>query len=54
MNGLPGMNDKTEGLFAWNLLNKLESMMNEEGRKRKREMNNAFIVSFSKDEKLTI
>ena len=52
MNGLPGMNDKTEGLFAWNLLNKLESMMNEEGRKRKREMNNAFIVSFSKDEKI--
>ena len=26
--------------------------MNEEGRKRKREMNNAFIVSFSKDEKI--
>lgn len=47
MNGLPGMNDKTEGLFAWNILNKLESMKNEEGRKRKREINNAFIVSFS-------
>ena len=51
MNGLPGMNDKTEGLFAWNLLNKLNSMANEEGRRRKREINNAFIVSFSKDDK---
>lgn len=50
MNGLPGMNDKTEGLFAWNLLNRIESMQNEEGRKRKREINNAFIVSFSKEE----
>ena len=49
MNGLPGMNDKTEGLFAWNLLNKLDSMANEEGRRRKRDINNAFIVSFSKE-----
>ncbi len=52
MNGLPGMNDRTEGLFAWNLLNKTESMLNEEVRKRKREINNAFIVSFSKDDKI--
>lgn len=49
MNGLPGMNDKTEGLFAWNLLNRLDSMTNEEGRRRKRDINNAFIVSFSKE-----
>lgn len=48
MNGLPGMNDKGEGLFAWDMINKTEKISNEEFRSRKSQINNAFIVSFSK------
>ena len=47
MNGLPGMNDKNEGLFAWNMIYKLDNTDNEENKKRRRETNNAFIVSYS-------
>ena len=47
MNGLPGMNDRNEGLFAWNMIYKLESADNEANKKRRRETNNAFIVSYS-------
>lgn len=49
MNGLPGMNDKTEGLFAWNMLYNADKLENDELRKRMREINNAFIVSFSQE-----
>lgn len=47
MNGLPGMNDRNEGLFAWNMIYKLDQTDNEENKKRRRETNNAFIVSYS-------
>lgn len=47
MNGLPGMNDKNEGLFAWNMIYKLENTANEDNKMRRRETNNAFIVSYS-------
>ena len=47
MNGLPGMNDRNEGLFAWDMIYKLDNTDNEENKKRRREINNAFIVSYS-------
>ena len=52
MNSLPGMNDKSEGLFAWELLYKSEKFSNDAFRKRLREINNAYIVSFSHEDKL--
>lgn len=48
MNGLPGMNDKGEGLFAWSLVSPAESTI--ENRvliDRKKLVNDAFITSFS-------
>ena len=47
MNGLPGMNDRNEGLFAWDMIYRVEKTKNEEYKKRKSEINNVFIVSFS-------
>ena len=52
MNGLPGMNDKGEGLFAWNLIYKADETNNEEYKRRKRDINNAYIVSFSSQDKI--
>lgn len=48
MNGLPGMNDRVEGLFAWSLINDVEKTDNKENKRRKKSVNNAFIVSYSK------
>ncbi len=48
MNGLPGMNDKGEGLFAWNMVSPAENTV--ENRlliNRKKLVNDAFITSFS-------
>ena len=50
MNGLPGMNDKTEGLFAWDIIYKSDSTDNQNERRRNDEINNAFIVSFSDED----
>lgn len=52
LNGLPGMNDRTEGLYVWNLINNLDKVPNDENKRRKRTINNAFILSFSKEEKI--
>ena len=52
MNGLPGMNDKFEGLFAWNIINDEQRLTTEVIKKRKGLINNAFIVSFSHIKKL--
>ena len=57
MNGLPGMNDKEEGLFAWKIINNEETVPNEENKRRKRAINDAFIVSLSEGiqkDKLTL
>lgn len=47
MNGLPGMNDKNEGLFAWDLINPRQDLSNEVGKKRQELSNNVFIISYS-------
>lgn len=52
MNGLPGMNDRTEGLFAWSLLYNPNELENDELRKSMSEINNAYIVSFSHEDKI--
>lgn len=52
MNGLPGMNDKNEGLFAWNIINDPNKMPNNEIKRRKELINNAYIVSFSSEKKI--
>lgn len=52
MNGLPGMNDKNEGLFAWNIINNPDSMPTEEMIRRKQLTNNIFIVSLSDKSKI--
>jgi len=52
MNGLPGMNDKNEGLFAWNIINDPYSMPTDEIKRRKELINNAYIVSFSSEKKI--
>lgn len=52
MNGLPGMNDKGEGLFAWNLIYKEDKVNNDVYKQQKREINNAFIISFSSNLKI--
>jgi len=49
MNGLPGMNDRNEGLFAWNLIYK-DNVLNESFKESNREINNAFIVSYSSED----
>lgn len=51
MNGLPGMNDNSEGLYAWNILYENKNTDIEILEKRKRLLNNAFIVSYSVYEK---
>lgn len=50
LNGLPGMNDKDEGLCAWNLIYTSEDVR-DKIIKRDMEINNAFIVSYSDIEK---
>ena len=52
MNGLPGMNDKGEGLFAWNMVLPPDMSSSEENARRLREINNTFIVSFSDESKI--
>lgn len=52
MNGLPGMNDKDEGLLAWNIIYGTDNTENEENKRRKGLINNAFIVSFSSEKKI--
>lgn len=52
MNGLPGMNDKDEGLFAWNMINDTKKLSNDEVKKRKALINNAFIISYSYKSKI--
>ena len=52
MNGLPGMNDKDEGLLAWNIIYGTGNTENEENKRRKGLINNAFIVSFSSEKKI--
>lgn len=53
MNGLPGMNDRDEGLCAWNLVyDKDNDFTTDFITKRDMEINNAFIVSYSDDEKI--
>lgn len=52
MNGLPGMNDKGEGLFAWNLIYSSNDAENEEIKRRKRAINDTFILSFSTHRKI--
>lgn len=52
MNGLPGMNDKDEGLFAWNMINDTKKLPNDEVKKRKGLINNAFIISYSYKSKI--
>ena len=47
MNGLPGMNDKNEGLYAWNIINDPSKMSNHETKRRKSLVNNAYIISYS-------
>ena len=47
MNGLPGMNDKDEGLFAWNIINNPQKMSTDTGKRRKELINNVFIISYS-------
>lgn len=47
MNGLPGMNDKDEGLFAWNMINNPQKMSTDTGKERKKLINNVFIISYS-------
>lgn len=50
MNGLPGMNDRKEGLFAWNLIYSPENKDNSEYLRRMRLINDAFIVSYSSED----
>lgn len=52
MNGLPGMNDKFEGLFAWDIINDANKLPTDVIKKRKKLINNAFIVSFSHIKKI--
>lgn len=52
MNGLPGMNDKDEGLFAWNMIYGTKQAPNDVIKRRKGLINNAFIVSFSSKDKI--
>ena len=52
MNGLPGMNDRDEGLFAWNLINNTQKLSTETGKERQKLNNNAFIISYSDDSKI--
>lgn len=47
MNGLPGMNDRNEGLYAWNIINDPSKMSNHETKRRKSLVNNAYIISYS-------
>ena len=47
MNGLPGMNDRDEGLFAWNMINNPQKMSTDTGKERKEQINNVFIISYS-------
>lgn len=47
MNGLPGMNDKDEGLFAWDMINDTQKMSTDTGKERKELINNVFIISYS-------
>lgn len=48
LNGLPGMNDASEGLYAWNMLYEDDKAKDLDLlRERKRLLNNAFIVSYS-------
>lgn len=52
MNGLPGMNDKNEGLYAWNIINDPSKMSNHETKRRKSLVNNAYIISYSSEIKI--
>lgn len=52
MNGLPGMNDKNEGLYAWNIINDPSKMSNHETKRRKSLVNNAYIISYSSGRKI--
>ena len=47
MNGLPGMNDKDEGLLSWNLINVVNKLPTDTVKRRKGLINNAFIISYS-------
>lgn len=47
MNGIPGMNDKDEGLFAWNLINNTHKLSTNTGKERQELNNNVFIISYS-------
>lgn len=47
MNGLPGMNDKDEGLFAWNMINNPKKLPTDTGKERQELNNNVFIISYS-------
>lgn len=52
LNGLPGMNDRDEGLFAWRLITGEKISENKEIKRREGLLNNAFIVSFSRKAKI--
>ena len=52
MNGLPGMNDKDEGLLSWNLINVVNRLPTDTVKLRKGLINNAFIISYSSKDKI--
>ena len=52
MNGLPGMNDRDEGLFAWNLINNTRKLPTDTGKVRQELNNNVFIISYSDKTKI--
>lgn len=52
MNGLPGMNDKDEGLLSWNLINVVNKLPTDTVKRRKGLINNAFIISYSSKDKI--